>query len=233
MTDTVPAGLSSEQLQTISHGFGFAQYQEWLRHDGRRWRSHAEPLYRNYTHLALTDAERRAVEGISERLRILALVDAGCPDVIANLPIVARISEMSPRIELRILHRPDHWDIADAIARAHPGPGKDFPGAERWGESYVPTYVLFDDRGNDIAALIERPACMTELTTRRRQQTYEVWAELYPGVDAVDLPAEHLASVLAETIEWRWGLVDRERAGVVEWLVGATTSGPELERPRV
>lgn len=223
VTTRTQGGLKDHLGNVDAHGRDFGGYVEWCQEGD--WSHHAELMRRFHEQIAFNEAERAAIERIAGTYLLLALVDAGCPDVVANLPIMARIAELNPRIRLRIVHRPDHWDIAYAIADAYPRPAGDYRGADPRG-SFVPTYVLFDEVDNDLAVLIERPDEVSKFSVPRRAAAHREFVERYPGVAISDIPRDYMQGFLRETIEWRWGLIDLERAGVVEWLVNAVGRNP-------
>lgn len=210
--------VSGGQLQRAgAEAFDFDSYLDWYRTNGA-WPAHPESMRRKYQQIVVPEEERDAVRRIAGNYRLFALVDIGCPWVAANLTIVSRVVESSPAIELRILHRTAHLDLAYAF----PVP---------MGAS---TYVLVDEKGDELAVhagTLGTPADVLKSSLAHRDECYREFAEHFPGTDALDLPNEYLADVLEESIEWRWAFIDRERAGVVQWLVGAAAGlRPTVER---
>ena len=113
-----PSFISRDRLHAAEAGaFDFADYLDWYQANGL-WPEHAEAMRSKYEQITVPDSERAAIEAITGTYRLLATVDIGCPWVAANLTIVARIVAITPRIALRVLHRPDHLEIA----YAYPGP---------------------------------------------------------------------------------------------------------------
>jgi hypothetical protein len=168
--------------------------------------ANAEALRENYEAIAFTAEELGTIRAITGPLTLLAIVEEWCPDVLANLPLFAHVSEINPAIDLRVLYRPDH----QAVANAYPGPVT--------GRSHIPTYVLFDREGRELGVLIERPS---EITARVLSHAEAVHAELatrFAGVARKDLPAEFLNRTTANALVLRRELADVERAGVVSWL---------------
>lgn len=166
-----------------------------------------EKLRRSYTVVRFIDAELAALAAIRDPLRIFALVDEGCPDVVANLPIVARAVEQSPFLSLFVLPRRDHWPFA----AAYPGPDI--------ANSRVPTYVAIGMESRERGILVERPA---EITVALKPHIEKVYAKVearFPGVARSALPADFVTELLAEGELHRADLADLERRGVVEWLL--------------
>lgn len=213
---TGAGGIPADLVQSsYEQGLDFEHYADWvLTHGDVVRRSLGEAMRQNYEKIAFTDAEVASIEGIAGQYRILALVDVGCPDVAGNLPIVARITRINSGLQLRILHRPDHLDLAYAVTEAYPGND---------GLTHVPTYVVLDDQGNERGALLERPDEVTKFTARRKAAAYREWHQRFPGVAVGDLPEEYRKKFFLDYNDWRLGLLDTERAAVVAWLLRITT----------
>ncbi|HRI28466.1 MAG TPA: thioredoxin family protein [Chitinophagales bacterium] len=86
--------------------------------------NHSEPMV-NYTRknrniidkvqnsVSITQPTRIALTGVSEKMIWLVLAEAWCGDVAINLPIIKRMADQNPLIELRILLRDEHPLIMD------------------------------------------------------------------------------------------------------------------------
>lgn len=205
--------LSPDQFQRAeAAAFSFDGYLDWYELNGPWQGDRSELMRRKYGQIQIPGAEREALLTITGDYRLLAMVDVGCPWVAANLTIVARVVEATPRIQLRVLHRPQHLDIAYA-----------YPGSRGAG-----SFVLFDESGDECAAhggTLGAPREVLDLTVARREARYREFSQHYPGVHVMDLPHEYISAVLKESMEWRWGFLDQERAGVVQWLLNATARG--------
>lgn len=154
-----------------------------------------------------TKEEMASIAAIAEPLRIFAIVEESCPDVIANLPIVARITEMNPFLSLFVLSRPDHA----AFAAAYPGPDIT--------HSRIPTYVVIDAENRERGVLVERPAAITVLLKPHIEKVHTELETHFPGADSTALPADFVARLMAEGAHHRADLADPERVGVVKWLL--------------
>ncbi len=61
----------------------------------------------------ITSAEFDRFKKIDEPIKILVMAEENCKDSLMNIPIIAKISEASPKIELRIFDRskfPELWE---------------------------------------------------------------------------------------------------------------------------
>lgn len=158
-------------------------------------RENRERFMENIDRTEITDRDR-AIFG-KEPLRVLVLTEDWCGDSAQFVPVVARLARELPQVELRILLRDQHWDLAAQYPR------KD-------GYLAIPVFILFDQDMREIGTLIERPERVTQEMadeTRRFQQAHP---EL-PGISrAVDrMPEETRAAVKANIRQWRVGHQDR------------------------
>jgi len=82
---------------------------------------------------------------------VLVLAHDWCGDVVANLPLFGKIERETNKLRLHILLRdPDNQDIAAAYLHAD-------------GHNHIPTYVFFNQQGEELGVFIERPAEITTL----------------------------------------------------------------------
>ncbi len=83
-------------------------------------------------------------------LRALALVEDWCPDVVAALPMLAKLADAlgDDTLKLRVLLRDQNLDIADAHLQ---------DGAYR----AIPVFIFFDAQMGELGHFIERPAAVT------------------------------------------------------------------------
>ena len=161
-----------------------------------------------YNAVEFTAEEAKAIEALSGPLAIYAIVGEGCSDVIASLPIIARIAERNRAIALHILNRSDHRDVANVYRDAE-------------GNSRIPTYVLFGAQDREIGVLIERTAAITERVSDYRAEVYHEVAARFPGISTEELPADFVADRLEKTVAWRRGMLKDEQAEIVRWVVDA------------
>ncbi len=85
-------------------------------------------------------------------LQILALVEDWCPDVLAALPVMAKLADAlgEDTLKLRVLLRDQNLDIADAYLQ---------DGAYR----AIPVLIFFDAQMRELGHFIERPAAVTNM----------------------------------------------------------------------
>ena len=68
-----------------------------------------------YEQSSLTDAQRRLVEGFTREVRMLCLSGIWCGDCVQQGPLLARIAEANPCLDLRWLDRDEHKDLSEQL----------------------------------------------------------------------------------------------------------------------
>jgi hypothetical protein len=134
-----------------------------------------ERLEANERDLKLSDADLAPFKNLKQPLNVLVLAEDWCGDVIANLPIVARIAQESGKLNLRIFLRDQNLDLMDQYLKN--------------GEfRSIPVFAFLDDNFNEIGRFIERPDSVTELRAQKRR---ELFAQ-NPRFGSPDTPIDQL-----------------------------------------
>lgn len=154
-----------------------------------RMQENRERFTRNIEQTMVTDADRSVLDG--EPLRILIFTEDWCQDSVQFVPMVAKLEQEVPDIEVRVLFRDAHLDLVSRYRT------KD-------GRQAIPTFVFFDGDMREIGILVERPAAATEEIAAETRQFQKAHPEL-PGINrTVDrMPDETRHAVKAHTREWR------------------------------
>jgi maltose-binding protein MalE len=117
-------------------------------------------LHENFERYQLNEQELAYFEGRSELVDVLVLAHDWCGDVVANLPLFGKIEQVTDKIKLHIVPRdPDNQDIAAAYLHAD-------------GRNHIPTYVFFNQAGEELGYFSERPDAITHLN---RQWVDDFW----------------------------------------------------------
>lgn len=132
----------------------------------------------------LEDNERRVVldnealgffRALPRPLRVVALAEDWCGDVLANLPVVAVLARAAGTLDLRIFYRDQNLDLMG-----------------RWLSQgkyqSIPVFAFFDEGFHELGHWIERPASVAELRAARRR---EVFAS-DPAFGSPDAPVDGL-----------------------------------------
>jgi hypothetical protein len=64
-----------------------------------------------YEEVEIPEAEKTFFQGLQQDFYVLAIGEDWCPDVYNNLPVMARIAALNPKIQLRIFPRDQHHDL--------------------------------------------------------------------------------------------------------------------------
>ncbi|MBI2942345.1 MAG: thioredoxin family protein [Chloroflexi bacterium] len=84
------------------------------------------------------------------KLNVLTLTYDGCGDALYNVPVMAKIAQQCPNVDLRVVQRDENLDVMDAHLNQ---------GLFR----SVPCFIFYDEGFNEIANLKERAASMTQV----------------------------------------------------------------------
>jgi hypothetical protein len=152
--------------------------------------------------VTLSEAEAADLDRLTAPVSVIALVDRGCSDVMATLPIMVVVAERAPGLRLSILLRTGaNADLAQRYAR---GEG-----------SRIPTYVFVTDRLDELGTIVERT---TAVDQRIGEFLVSVRAE-YPDSDPTTFPASLPASAretfMERVLDHRASLREVERASLV------------------
>jgi len=137
-------------------------------------------------------AKDREVYG-AHPLRVLILTEEWCIDSTQFVPVLTRLAHEVPGIEIRVLERDEHQDLATNYRR------KD-------GYQAIPVFILFDEKMHEFGFLIERPVKANQEMAEETRRFQQAHPEL-PGINrTVDhMPPETQAAVKANSRAWRVG----------------------------
>ena len=105
---------------------------------------------------ARVGAEDRAVfAGRKERLNVLVLTEDWCGDAITNFPVLAKMVEGAPNVEVRVFLRDRNPDLMDQYLN-------------RGLYKSIPVFVFFDAEMRELARFVERPPSVTEVMEQKQ-----------------------------------------------------------------
>lgn len=110
---------------------------------------------------------------LPEPLDVLVLAEDWCGDVIANLPVLAKLATASEKLRPRIFLRDQNDDLMDQFLKE----GK---------YKSIPVFVPFDAQMRELGRFIERPAEFNSLRARRREDLYAAHPEMGNPATPVD-----------------------------------------------
>ncbi len=122
---------------------------------------------------------------IPGRWRILVSAIDGCSDSVNTIPYLARLVELVPSLEMRIVLP----DAGKPIMESHRTPD---------GRAATPTVVILDEAGNDRGCWVERPALLqTKAITARGAGLIDQFAREKQGWYDADAGASTVREVVA------------------------------------
>ncbi len=121
------------------------EYDEFLRNA----RENIELMKARYSDLVMSESYYDSLRNIQNNIRILVLGNDRCDDTAGNLPVLARIADASPKIELRILD-------SDANARYH----QQF---KVNGKRKTPVVLFLSSENEELCRWVERPNSVYKL----------------------------------------------------------------------
>jgi hypothetical protein len=103
----------------------------------------------------LTSEERAVFQGRRDRLNVLVLTEDWCGDALTNFPVLAKMADGAPNVEMRIFLRDRNPDLMDQYLN-------------RGLYKSIPVFVFFDDAMREIARFTERPPRVTEYMEQKQ-----------------------------------------------------------------
>jgi hypothetical protein len=89
------------------------------------------------------------------KLRVLVLTEDWCGDALTNLPVLAKMVEGLPNVEMRVFLRDQNPDLMDRYLN-------------RGIFKSIPVFVFFDENMKEVARFIERPPRITEYLEQKQ-----------------------------------------------------------------
>lgn len=120
--------------------------------------------------IKITPEDKQALDKYGKKLNVLVITEDWCGDALYNVPVLAKMVEGNPNIDMRIFLRDKNKELMDQYLNQ---------GMYR----SIPVFAFFDENMKEVARFIERPPAQTEeiekkmLETRRalRAERYMDW----------------------------------------------------------
>jgi len=159
-----------------------------------------ERFAENEGRVALDPETVRTFKSLPKPLRVLVLAEDWCGDVVANLPVLGRLANEVPTLDVRIFLRDQNLDLM-----------------ERWLNQgkyqSIPVFVFFDENFRELGHWIERPASVTE---RRAAERKKIFAA-HPEFGSPDAPVDQLPEDVRTRLQ---GELQKMREGMVSFANG-------------
>ena len=99
--------------------------------------------------IKVRDEDRQAIAGLGKKLNVLVITEDWCGDALYNVPVLAKLVEGNPDVELRVFLRDKNPDLMNQFLNQ---------GLYR----SLPVFAFFDEGMTELARFIERPPVQTE-----------------------------------------------------------------------
>ena len=134
-----------------------------------------ERFEENEKRVDLRSEDLDAFRALPRPVKVVVLAEDWCGDVIANLPVLGRLAKESGKLDLRVFLRDQNDDIMQRYLNK--GQFKS-----------IPVFVFFDEDFRELGHWIERPASVTEIRAKRRNQIFAA----HPEFGSPDAPVDAL-----------------------------------------
>jgi len=98
--------------------------------------------------------DREALKKFGKKLNVLVITEDWCGDALYNVPVLGKLVEGNPNVEVRVFLRDKNPDLMDQYLNQ---------GTYR----SIPVFAFFDENMNEIARFIERPPKVTEVIDKK------------------------------------------------------------------
>jgi hypothetical protein len=152
-----------------------------------------EQFEHNEQALALSPDELAAFANLPRPLKVLALAEDWCGDVVANLPILGRLARESGKLDVRVLLRDQEPGTQVMDQYLNQGQFRS-----------IPVFVFLDDDFRELGVWIERPSSVTSARAEKMAELYAqhpAWGS--QSTPIAELPEDVRLEVQAATQQMR------------------------------
>lgn len=175
--------------ERFAQGLSYEQFKDAMTRNRDR-------VEANEARVRLDPADVAAFRSLQGPVHVLALAEDWCGDVIANLPVMARVADEAG-LALRVFLRDQNKDLMQQYLNQ----GK---------YESIPVFAFFDRDFHEIGAFIERPASVTAKRAEQRQRLHAEHPEFGPYGGPADALADDVRARLVEELH-------RLREADVDW----------------
>ncbi len=134
--------------QRFAQGMTFQQYLDQMT-------TNKDKFVETLAAVQVAPQERAVFRDRRERLNVLVLTEDWCGDALTNLPVLAKMVEGLPNVEMRVFLRDQNADLMDQYLNR---------GLYR----SIPVFVFFDADMKELARFVERPPRITEYMEQKQ-----------------------------------------------------------------
>lgn len=155
-------------MVTAERFFQGMTFQQYLDQMG----TNKEKFVQFLNEIQIRPEDRAALGRLGRKLRCLVITEDWCGDALYNVPVLVKLLDGNPDVEMRIFLRDRNPDLMDQYLNQ---------GTFR----SIPVFVFFDEQMHEVARLIERPPAITEVLEKKmlevrrqlRQDHLEPWRQ--------------------------------------------------------
>jgi hypothetical protein len=134
--------------QRFAQGMTFQQYLDQMT-------TNKDKFLETMAATHVTPQNRAVFADRREKLNVLVLTEDWCGDALTNFPVLARMVEGAPNVEMRVFLRDQNPDLMDQYLNR---------GLFR----SIPVFVFFDADMKEVARFVERPPKITEYMDQKQ-----------------------------------------------------------------
>lgn len=134
--------------QRFAQGMTFQQYLDQMT-------TNKDKFLETMAATQVTPQDRAVFADRREKLNVLVLTEDWCGDALTNFPVLARMVEGAPNVEMRVFLRDQNPDLMDQYLNR---------GLFR----SIPVFVFFDGDMREVARFVERPPKITEYMDQKQ-----------------------------------------------------------------
>jgi thiol-disulfide isomerase/thioredoxin len=189
------------------------QYEAGMSYDA--WKAgmtrNQEQLATTEKAITISDAEIAAIAALPKPVKVLAIGEDWCGDVIANLPILAKVAEKTGKLDVKVLLR--DTEPGKTVMQSYLNKGEFLS---------IPVFVFVDDDFNELGNFKERPDSVTEMRAKQREDlaaAHPEWGDISRPMP--ELPEEVRTALGAELAKLRAETLPFANSEVVREIVAA------------
>jgi hypothetical protein len=134
--------------QRFAQGMTFQQYLDQMN-------TNKDKFLETLAAIHVSPRDRAVFASRGEKLNVLVLTEDWCGDALTNFPVLARMVEGAPNVDMRVFLRDQNPDLMDQYLNR---------GLYR----SIPVFVFFDENMSEIARFVERPPKITEYMEQKQ-----------------------------------------------------------------
>jgi hypothetical protein len=101
-----------------------------------------EAFTRLLAEAAVRPEDREAMRALGRKIKILTITEDWCPDSLRTIPVLARLVDGLPDVEMRVFLRDDSPDVLEQYLK-------------RGQFRAIPVFAVFDEEMNEVGRMIE------------------------------------------------------------------------------